>query len=242
VRRWALLLLFLSACTEEAVSFDAGRSEDAAAREDATVSPDATPDRDAMTARDAEPRDAVAQDAIAIDAEPRDLGAEDAIVITDAGETSADATALDAEPSDGGAPFVPGDPPEGDPSFVVTDGMMTLLQGAQLVLQMGPQGGFHVFVGARADRALLDPLTPAQRMNLTVSYEIRRASNDELVASGQRTGGWNTTTQTYDSPITLVAFRPDLSPAMVRGQLLRLRASLVLSAVTYSSRVYITTN
>ena len=56
----------------------------------------------------------------------------------------------DAEPLDTGPRFVPGDPPIGDPSFLVTDGSAVLLQAQDVWWFAGPQGGFHVYAATRS--------------------------------------------------------------------------------------------
>lgn len=181
-----------------------------------------------------------ARDAGAIDRGFEDTGSRDAdpadVTIADLGFDDRGA------PIDAGAPFTPGDPPDGDPSFAITDGAEIMRQGMELPWWAGPQGGHHVYAAARASRALLDPLSDQERRNLIVIYELRRDRDQVLLAETRRTGGFTLTATGWDAPTVLVILKEGFDVQQVSGELLRLSATVRLAGGRQlSSRVYVFT-
>lgn len=193
---------------------------------------------DAAAARDAGPRDAAARlDAAGARDAALDAGTADA---AEAGVSEPDASD-DAGLADAGL-FTPGGPPEGDPSFIVTDGTEPLVQGQVLSWFAGPQGGHHVFAGARLSADVFEPLTDVQRRALLVSYQLRRVSDDRLIAEARRSGGFVAGAGGYVSPTVLLILVPEFLPAQLEGQLLLETATVRMpDGSTRTSRAYVTT-
>lgn len=163
------------------------------ARSDAHSDADLLPDaRDMLTPVEDAPRDATT------------LDADDAHTTEDAGADQtepAEDTAPDLLPD--AAPtshpwhthqaYQPGAPSWGDDAIWIGSGkdqLEFLLQGSVMRWEAGPQGGYHLWVGASVGAGLLGALSDEERRQARVVYSVWR-EDGTLLATTQRLGAWN---------------------------------------------------
>lgn len=87
--------------------------------------------------------------------------------------------------------FDGGEPPEGPMEIhpgVGIDTFMAVVQGSPVRWQMGFQGGYHLWVAVKLDKALLDGKSQTELYTIQHRYTIRRADST-LLASLSTEGG-----------------------------------------------------
>lgn len=156
-------------------------------------------------------------------AEPMDLGTGDAADFADV-MTSDSGLARDArlEPGTGIDTFVP------------------VTEGATLRWEAGPQGGYHVFGGARVALESLDGLSEGARSEVIHEY-ILETEEGAIVARTVRSGRFTRAEEGYLSRGILLVLEPGLSPYRVAESPLVYSVRVELPSETLASSLRVQT-
>jgi len=137
------------------------------------------------------------------------------------------------DPTDPAPPFPApiGGGPDGDPALRVGTGrdrFDALVHGDSLRWEAGIQGGFHVWVTAQVDAALLDVLDDASRREVRTRFVLTRQDGDVL-ADVARTGGYRREEGGAWALLgTFSVLEPGLRPQRLDDEPLHLEAALTL--------------